>query len=135
MNRVPAMWGLVFAVVTIAVHVLLGREASVLVASVVMAMIGAIYVGFALSDGRPRTIVIEVIVAFMFGGAALCGALVSPWFIVAALIGHGCWDALHHRPSVLTKIPKWYIPYCAVYDIVAGVGLAVLWFMRGVISR
>jgi hypothetical protein len=134
----PAIWGLLFAGATIVVHVFLGRDASVLVASLLLAMIGAIYVGFGLIDGRPKTIVIECIGALVFAAAAICGMLVSPWFIVAAIGGHAGWDFLHHnsghRTTSLAKTPRWYLPYCAVYDLCAAVGLAALWFSRGVMS-
>ena len=134
----PAIWGLVFAGATIVVHVFLGRDASVLVASLLLAMIGAIYVGFGLIDGRPKTIVIECLGAVGFMAAAICGMLVSPWFIVAAIGGHAGWDFLHHNSghpiNSLAKTPRWYLPYCAVYDLFAAVGLAALWFSRGIMS-
>lgn len=123
-----------FAGATFVVHFFLGREASVLVASMLMAMIGAIYVGFAVSDGRPRAIVIECVGAVGFAAAAICGLLVSPWFIVGALAAHACWDVLHHHRGWWASPPRWYIPYCAVYDGCAAVGLAVLWFSRGFIA-
>lgn len=134
----PAMWGLLFAGTTFVVHVFLGREASVLVASLLLAMIGAIYVGFAVSDGRPATIAIECLGALAFASAALCGLLFSPWFIVGATAGHAGWDFLHHHPrrhlGKLAQTPRWYIPYCLVYDLCAAAGLAALWFSRGFIS-
>ena len=130
----PAFWGLAFAVVTMVVHLCLGREMSVLVASLLMAMIGSVYVGFAISDGRTGAIMIEFVGALGFASAAMCGILVSPWFIVAALVGHACWDFLHHRPGRWATTPRWYVPYCVVYDVLAAVGLAVLWFSRGVLA-
>lgn len=131
MPHLPALCGLLFTAVTVAVHLLLGREASILTAGIVVAMIGAVYAGFAMSDGRPRVILIETVVALAFGAAGLAGVLVSPWFIVAATAAHAGWDFLHHRPGPLAKTPRWYIPYCVVYDIGAAAALAALWFARG----
>ncbi len=134
MNRLPAFWGVLLAGATIGVHMLLGREASVLIASLLIAMIGAVYAGFAVSESRASAIIIESIGALGFAAAGLGGMLVSPWFIVAALIGHACWDAFHHLPGKWAKPPKWYIPYCVCYDVCAGIGLAILWFERGFLS-
>lgn len=135
MRHLPALWALLFTAITIAVHLSLGREASILVAALLLAMIGAVYAGFAISDGRRSVIAIECIVAFAFAGAALCGLLISPWFIIAATAAHAGWDFLHHRPGKLAKTPKWYIPYCIIYDLCASAALATLWFARGFISR
>jgi hypothetical protein len=128
MHKIPAVWGLIFAGVTIVMHLFFGREMSILVAAILMGMIGAIYVGFAIIDGRIIAIAIESVVALIFGLAGLGGVLVSPWFLIAALISHAIWDMLHHLPSRLATTPGWYVPYCAIYDIGAALGLAVVWF-------
>lgn len=130
----PAFWGLVFAGATMGVHALLGREASVLLAGVLMAMIGAIYIGFGVRDGRAGALVIECLGAAGFAACAIAGLTVSPWFIVAALAGHAGWDVLHHRAGAWASPPRWYIPYCAVYDLTAAIGLALLWFSRGFLT-
>lgn len=128
MHLLPAIWGLVFAAGTIVVHLFFGRDVSILVAAMLMAMIASVYVGFAIIDGRASTIAVEAVMAMAFGFAALGGVLVTPWFLVAALVGHAAWDTLHHRPGLLAATPRWYVPYCAVYDGVAALGLALLWF-------
>lgn len=122
------IWGLIFAGVTIVAHLFFGREVSILVAAILMAMIAAIYVGFAIIDGRVATIAIESIVALLFASAALGGVLATPWFVVAALAGHALWDTLHHRAGRLAATPGWYVPYCAVYDLAAALGLGLVWF-------
>ncbi len=145
MPHLPALWALAFTFLTVAVHLLLGRDASVLTAAVIIAMVGAIYVGFALADGRPKTIVLESFVALLFAAAGIAGILVSPWFIVAATAAHAGWDLLHHRHahaptpppprSALAKAPTWYIPYCIIYDLCAAAALAILWFARGILAH
>lgn len=128
MHRLPAVTGAALAAATIAMHFVIGRHAGVAAASVLVGMIGAVYIGFALADGRPRAVVIELLVGWAFGGAALAGLLWSPVAIVAALFAHGFWDLLHRRPGALAATPRWYVPFCAVYDFLAAAGLAFLWF-------
>lgn len=148
MPHLPALWALGLTALTVAVHLLLGRDASILTAAIILAMIGAVYAGFAIADGRPKTVALECIVAFAFGGAAMAGILVSPWFIVAATAAHAGWDFLHHSstfnpavperptpPTILTRLPNWYIPYCVIYDLCAAAALAALWFARGVLAH
>src|SRR5215471_2567676 len=101
--------------------------------SVSLAMIAAIYLGFAFSDGRPSIVILELCVGTVFIVLALLGLWLAPIFIAAGLILHGFWD-LAHRPSVVTtKLPRWYPPFCAAYDFVlAGV---FLYFARELASR
>ena len=128
MRRLPAATGAVLAAATIALHFLTGREVGVAAASVLVGMIGAVYIGFALVDGRFKAIVIESLVGWAFGAAALAGLLWSPAAIVAALLAHGVWDLVHHRPGALAATPGWYVPFCAVYDVLAAAGLWLVWF-------
>lgn len=128
MRPLPAIWGLICAGMTIVVHLFFGRDVSILAAAILLAMIASIYVGFAIIDGRSSAIAIEATGALAFALAALGGVLVTPWFLVAALAGHALWDMLHHRPGRLAATPGWYVPYCAVYDLIAALGLAVLWY-------
>ena len=113
-------WGVALFAVTIIIVQFLDYHQSIEFFSLIMAVIGSIYVGFALKEHNLRNRVIEIVSAMLFIVAALAGLWVSPWFIVAALILHGFWDLLHHNKSKLTKIPEWYIPLCCVYDWAAG---------------
>jgi hypothetical protein len=49
-----------------------------------LVLIAAIYIGFAVADGRPKVIVAESTVA-------------SVWLIVVGLVGHGLKDLWQHR--------------------------------------
>lgn len=94
--------------------------------SVTLAVIAAIYVGFAFSDGRISIVILEVAVGTIFIVLALLGLWQAPVFIAAGLVLHAFWD-LAHRPKVVpTKLPAWYPPFCAAYDFVfAGVFLSL----------
>lgn len=90
--------------------------------TVALSIIGAIYLGFALSDGRLSIMLIEVAVGTGFVVLALLGLWQAPVFIAIGLALHGVWDLAHRPRGITTKLPAWYPPYCAAYDFVfAGV--------------
>ena len=92
--------------------------------SVSLAMIAAIYLGFAFSDGRPAIVILELVAGTVFIVLALLGLWLAPMFIAAGLVLHGVWDLAHRPRAIPTKLPAWYPPFCAAYDFVfAGVFL------------
>jgi hypothetical protein len=94
--------------------------------SVSLAAIGAIYIGFAFSDGRPWIVILEGTVATGFLVLALLGLWVAPAWVAVGLILHGLWDLGHRPHAITTKLPAWYPPFCAAFDFVfAGVFLAI----------
>ena len=118
--------GAVLALATLPLHLLVSHELSVVLAALLVAVVGAIYIGFALRDGRLRNITIEIVIGVAFMGAAAIALTGHPWIIPAAFVAHGLWDAAHHR-LVDTQMPRWYIPFCAVYDFVFAAGLTLIW--------
>jgi Family of unknown function (DUF6010) len=100
--------------------------------SVTLAVIGAIYLGFALADGRLSVMILEGAAGTGFIVLALLGLWQAPAFIAAGLILHGFWDLAHRPRAIPTKLPSWYPPFCAAWDflfagifIVLARGLAV----------
>jgi hypothetical protein len=92
--------------------------------SVTLAVIGAIYIGFAFSDGRLSIIILELSVATAFIVLALLGLWLVSTFIAIGLILHGFWDLAHRPRGITTKLPSWYPPFCAAFDFLfAGVFL------------
>ena len=85
---------------------------------VALAMIAAIYVGFAVADGRQRVIVAEVLVAFAFVICATLAIASFPWLIVVGLVGHGLNDLWQHRTQFVSTT-RWWPPFCFVVDVVA----------------
>lgn len=122
--------GAVLSLASLPLHLLISHAQSVQLASIIIAVIGAIYVGFALQLGSLRQILIEIGVASLFFGAALIGIWANPWVIPVAYVAHGLWDFVHHDHSKLTKVPHWYPPFCAVYDWVFAAGLTAIWMSR-----
>jgi len=125
----PARIGAGLALASLPGHLLLPSTASHQLAAVVLVLVAGIYVGFALQDGRARTLAVEASVALGFTAAALTGLWVSAWTIPAAYALHGLWDLAHHR-YVTTAMPGWYAPFCAVFDWVFAVGLVAIWIAR-----
>ena len=123
-----AFAGIVLSLATLPIHLLLDPQRSVEISAVVVAMIGAIYIGFALQKGTVRQIAVEALVAACFFAAALAGLWWNPWVIPLAYVAHGLWDSYHHvRSRGLVAIPRWYPPFCAAFDWIYAAGLTILW--------
>lgn len=119
--------GAMLALASLPVHFALPPGASQQLAAVSLTLIAGIYVGFAVQDGRRRIVATEGAVALMFAACALLGLWASAWVVPAAFALHGFWDLAHHR-RVTTAMPRWYVPFCAIYDWVFAGGLAVSWW-------
>jgi len=112
--------GILLAIGIISFTGLLNDEQKLEFFAIVLAAIAAIYVGFALSDGRLREIVIEVLVALTFGICVLVGLWLYPIAIAIGYFAHGFWDLVHHKQGIQTKITGWYIPFCVAVDWLVG---------------
>jgi hypothetical protein len=122
--------GGLLAIATLPLHWFRSIPESIEAAAWAVVIIGAIYVGFAIHDGRRGIIGIEAGVAGLFAIAAYGTLYWSPWIAVAAFVAHGLWD-LAHDHNVTTKMPRWYIPMCAFYDWVFAAGLSAIWLWKG----
>lgn len=105
------------------------HDDSVMAAALSLPLIAGIYVGFALRDGRVKSVVMEVIVAWLLFQAATIGLTEWEWAIPLALALHGVWGIAHHR-WIETEMPRWYIQACAIYDWIAAVGITLIWLYR-----
>jgi hypothetical protein len=88
---------------------------SAIVYALGLAAIAAIYIGFAVSDGRVKIIAVESGVAFAFvlvGAAAVTG---TPWLLVAGFVGHGLKDLWQHRTHFVVNT-RWWPPFCMAVD-------------------
>ena len=87
--RAPMLWGIAVGLVQAATPLIIWWMDSGTVYALGLAVIAAIYVGFAVADGRPKVIAIESSVAFGFVLVAAAAVTGSPWLLVAGLAGHG----------------------------------------------
>jgi hypothetical protein len=99
----------------------------------VMIVIAAYYVLFAVMSGSVQTVVIESVVMTLFASAAVAGFKSSAWIVVAALAGHGIFDAVHGYVIENAGVPDWWPAWCLAYDVGAAAGLAWL-LQRGLVA-
>ena len=89
-----------------------------------LAFIAAVYLGFAVADGRRRVIAVEVAVLSAFVLIAAVAITGSPWLIVVGLAGHGFKDLWQHRTQFVATT-RWWPSFCAAVDWVAALLVAV----------
>jgi hypothetical protein len=121
--RAPALWGLVFGVVQAATPLAFWWLDSATVYALGLAVIAAVYVGFAVADGRPKVIAVESSVAFAFVVVAATAVTGSPWLLVIGLAGHGLKDLWQHRSHYVANT-RWWPPFCMVVDWVVAAIIA-----------
>jgi hypothetical protein len=91
----------------------------------VLIVIASYYVLFAVMGGSSRALLVEIIVATGFLVFAVIGFKRSLWFAVAAIVGHGVFDFVHHWFVDNPGVPVWWPGFCLTFDVVLGVWLAV----------
>lgn len=124
----PTRGGILIGLLISIPHIFLPMTWSVPIAALTLVFIAGIYVGFAIMNGAEQAFVTEISIAVTFAALGTGGLLMFAWIIPFGLIGHAFWDYLHHRKSnMLTEVPKWYIPFCIVVDIILALTLATSW--------
>jgi len=91
----------------------------------VLIVIASYYVLFAAMGASRRTLIIEIVVA---GGFLLVGVLGfrrNFWLVVAALIGHGIFDFVHHFFIDNPGVPHWWPGFCLAFDALLGAFLTM----------
>jgi hypothetical protein len=122
--RVPLIWGVVFGFLQAAAPLGLWWIPPATVYAISLALIAAVYIGFAVADGRRKVVAVEVSVATVFvlvGSVAVTGSL---WVAVAGLVGHGAKDLWQHRIGFVNNT-RWWPPFCLTVDWVAAAIVAI----------
>jgi hypothetical protein len=122
--RTPIAWGVVWGVLQAASPLTFFWLDAATVYALGITLIAAVYIGFAVADGRPRVIAVETVVASLFVLVAAVGVTASGWVLVVALLGHGLKDAWQHRTGFVANT-RWWPPFCAAVDVVAAALIAV----------
>jgi hypothetical protein len=119
--RLPVIWGLVVGSLQAASPLGLRWLDPATVHALSIALIAAVYIGFAVADGRPNVIAVEIAVAAVFVVVAAAGVTGPAWLLVIGFAGHGLKDAWQeHRQYVANT--RWWPPFCATVDwLVAGI--------------
>ena len=123
--RTPILWGVAVGILQAVLPVGFWWLDRALVWAVTLVIIASIYVGFAVADGRPVVIAVEVGVATSFIILAAVAIASSPWLVVIGLVGHGIKDLWQYRTRFVANT-RWWPPFCLVVDWVAATVIAVL---------
>ena len=95
--RVPILWGLAFGAIQAASPLAFWWLDQATVQSLLLALIAAVYIGFAVADGRPKVIAVECTIAGGFVLLAAAGVTGSAWLLVLGYAGHGLKDFWQER--------------------------------------
>jgi len=93
--------------------------------STVMIVIASYYVLFAVMGASKHTLTIEIVIACGFLLVAVLGYRRNFWLVVAALIGHGVFDFVHHFFIDNPGVPHWWPGFCLAFDVFFGAFLTV----------
>jgi hypothetical protein len=117
-------WGLVGGLATALTPLMFWWLPGPTVYAVGLAVIAAIYIGFAVADGRRAVIAVETTVATAFVLLAAVAVTGSPWLLVAGFLGHGFKDLWQHRTRFVANT-RWWPPFCAITDWLTAILIAV----------
>jgi hypothetical protein len=92
----------------------------------VLIVIASYCVLFAAMSQSGHTVFLELLVMGAFVIAAVVGFTSSAWIVVAALAGHGVFDALHGHVVHNSGVPVWWPAFCLAYDLGAAGSLGWL---------
>ena len=130
--RGPVLRGLAFGAAQAASPLLLRWIEPATLQAIYLSLIAAVYIGFAVADGRPKVIAVEAAVASVFVLIATVAVTATAWLLVIGYAGHGLKDYWQGRRQYVANT-RWWPPFCAAVDwlvalvlvveIVAGVNL------------
>jgi hypothetical protein len=89
-----------------------------------ISLIAAVYIGFAVADGRPKIIAVETCVAGVFVVLAAVGITETAWILVIAYFAHGAKDLWQHRTHFVAGT-RWWPPFCAAVDFLVAAIIAI----------
>jgi hypothetical protein len=122
--RTPVLWGLVFGAIQAASPLSFFWLDPAVVYSLSVALIAAVYIGFAVADGRPLVITVECTVAGAFLVLAAVAVTESAWWLVIAFAAHGLKDLWQERHQFVRNT-RWWPPFCATVDWLVAAVLVV----------
>jgi len=122
--RTPVACGAVFGVLQVASPLAFPWLDARTVYALGIPLIAAVYIGFAVADGRRHVLVVESAVVAAFVVVAAAAVTGSAWFVVAGLAGHGVKDIWQHRTQFVQGT-RWWPPFCAAVDFVAAALIAL----------
>jgi hypothetical protein len=124
--RAPVLWGVVVGGIQATSPLGFRWLDPATVYALGLILIAAIYIGFAVADGRPAVLVVESGVAAVFVLLAAASVTGPAWLLVLGFTGHGLKDLWQHRSHYVANT-RWWPPFCLVVDwVVAAVLVALI---------
>ena len=123
--RAPVLWGAAWGLIQAASPLGFWWLDPATVYALSLALIAAVYIGFAVADGRPRIVATEAAVAGLFVVAAAAAVTGPAWLLVLGFTGHGLKDLWQHHHHYVANT-RWWPPFCLVVDWVAAAILVLL---------
>jgi hypothetical protein len=122
--RTPIFWGLLFGIANVLLPIGFWWLDVSTVHALAIVLIAAVYIGFAVADGRPIVIAVEVAVASLFVVVAAIAVTETAWLLVIGYFAHGCKDLWQHRTHFVANT-RWWPPFCAAVDWLVAAILAI----------
>ena len=122
--RAAIVWGVVVGAIQAATPLAFWWLAPATVYALGLAVIAAVYIGFAVADGRWRVIAVECVVAMAFVVIAAAGITGPAWLLALGLAAHGLKDAWQQRSQYVSGT-RWWPPFCAAVDWVVALVVAI----------
>ncbi|MEI9948729.1 MAG: hypothetical protein WDO74_07030 [Pseudomonadota bacterium] len=119
----PIMWGLLVGAIQAASPVAVRWLPPATLHALYIAFIAAVYIGFAVADGRTKVIAVESTIAAAFVVLAALGVTGSAWLLIAGYAAHGVKDLWQHRTQFVAGT-RWWPPFCAAVDFLVAAILA-----------
>jgi hypothetical protein len=120
----PVLWGLALGAVQAASPLILRWLEPATLHAMYISLIAAIYIGFAVADGRTKVLVVEVAIASVFVLIAAVAVTATAWLLVLGYAGHGLKDYWQHRHQFVANT-RWWPPFCAAVDWLVALVLIV----------
>jgi hypothetical protein len=127
----PVLWGVVVGGIQAASPLGFWWLGPATVYALGLVLIAAVYIGFAVADGRPTVIIVESAVAALFVVVAAAGVTGSGWLLVLGFTGHGLKDLWQHRSHYVANT-RWWPPFCLVVDWIVAAAILVALVILGV---
>ena len=122
----PYLIGIVLALAVGALGTLVRYDRDRAYYSTILMVVACFYALFAVMGGSSRALLVESIGITGFFVLAAVGFRRSMWLVAAGLVGHGVFDAFHHRLIANPGVPAWWPAFCGSFDVAAGIYLAFL---------
>ena len=110
--------GLILSLVVAGFAIIVGFNRDRSFYPTVFIIIASYYVLFAVMGASRRTLVIEIFAASGFLIFAVLGFKRNLWLAVAAMVGHGCFDFVHHLFVENPGVPRWWPGFCLAFDVI-----------------